>query len=475
MKKLLYLFIFLGISVVLFGCGKKKTTTHGKNTYVFQNVYEVYDGAFDKQIEISEISLKGIPAEPIEIGYFSFAGIYLDVKYIDGTTQKITVTEKLFPESALKDFTTPGMKYFDLVYKQKHMALKFELVEPTTVIKYKVTFHQITGEEIYSTYVPYLQGVTFNREDEIKNYTDGKNIYEFSGKWSEDTTHIFYNVDLYPEYNVKDYVNANEGYSFANGYYLSSSYKNTNNEYKGLVYVGRMKNVVLASLNVEQVFVNDNQTIDFNKNAYASNDQFLSAMVQNIKQTILIENYIHDSSSCWTNLYIKNSGLLKFDPSKNESKSTYDGSGFTNITVPKCIQTTLSDYSSYSGSTRGDGVAISNLSMIDLTNDDVYKNYYLNGSDSVTINITPDYKTGYYRLDFMADLDIYLDLTYTINSVDDGRYFDLKDAKIAFTYTENQPQLKLRYSSDGKFDTLGMPITISDRDVVLALNKTKTD
>ena len=477
MKKILNLFIFLGLMLVLFGCGSKKNSTTAKktNTYVFKNVYEIEDSSFDKQVEITDIKLKGIPEAPIEIGYFSFAGIALEVNYIDGTTKIITVTEKLFPESSLKEFTTPGKKYFDLVYKQKHMALRFELVEPTTAVKYKVTFHQRTGEEIYTTYVSYLDSVTFTRTDEIKDYTDGNYIYKFNNKWSEDTSHIYYNVDLYPQFDKKDYINANEGYKFESGYNLVNDYKTANDQFKGLVYVGRMKNVVLASLNVEEVFVNDNQTISFYKNAYSSNDKLLSTMLQSVKQTILVENYIHDGSSCWTNLYIKNSSKLRFDPSKNESRAAYNGIGlgYTNITVPSCIQTSLSDYSSYTGFTRGDGVRISNLSMLDLTSDDVYNNYYLNGEDTVTINVTPDYKTGYYRLDFVADLDIFLDLTYTISSVDDGRCFDLKEAKIAFTYTEEQPAFKLRYSSDGNFDKVGMPITVSDRDVVLALNRTK--
>ena len=206
MKKLLYLFISLCLAITLVGCGKKKTT------YKFYDVVEKNDSVFSSTKEISTMKLKGVPKSAIEIGYFAYAGIYFEVTYIDGEKQKVDINEGFFPESDLNEFKTPGNKYFDLVYKGTHFALKFKLVEPTQPIKYLVNFHDRSGAVIYKTYCSYLDEVKCLNESAIENYTDGKSLYIFNGKWDQKLKYVYSNLDVYPIYDKCFYGNASDNY-----------------------------------------------------------------------------------------------------------------------------------------------------------------------------------------------------------------------------------------------------------------------
>ena len=198
MKKLLYLFISLCLTILVCGCSNKNAS------YKFFNVYDPY--YFDSNKEVSTIKLKGVPTSPIEIGYFSYAGIYLDVTYTDGSKEKVPVTERLFPESELMDLKIPGKKNYDLLYKDTHMSLKFELKEATIDLKYQVHFYDRNSNLIYTSYCSYLEEAKCPNNSEIKDYTDGKYIYKFNGNWGISLKHIYYNLELYPVYSPKCFL-----------------------------------------------------------------------------------------------------------------------------------------------------------------------------------------------------------------------------------------------------------------------------
>ena len=467
MKKLLYLFITLCLAVLVTGCSNKKVT------YKFFNVYDT--NYIDSSKTISDISIKGVPSKPIEIGYFSYAGIYLQIDYIDGTKEKVDVTERFFPEEVINDFKIPGKKNYDLVYKDKHMSLKFELVEASQPIKYQVNFCDKDGKIIYTTYCSYLDSVSCPRENEIKNYTDGKYIYVFNGQWSESLKHVYYNLDLTPVYEKCAYTNASDYFYEGRNTYKRADISEGSTCHQ-LVCVGRMKNVLLASLETIEVTEAKNQTLSFDKKKdYASSAALVEVMAENIKNNIIKQYYIHNTSTASLDIKLVNSSKLNFNTNVNSAVDAFVEEGVTNsIDIPSCITTSFANYTGFSGYTREDGYAVSSKNVLDTTTAEFFLTEYIGKGDNpskVNIPITPDYKLGYYRADFVCDLDVFIDFTYHVESTGGyGRNYVIDDAKIGFTYPQGAGEFKLRYSEDGNFETYGMPITVSDYLVLYTLS-----
>ena len=385
---------------------------------------------------------------------------------IDGEKQKIDINEGFFPESDLNEFKTPGNKYFDLVYKGTHFALKFKLIEPTQPIKYLVNFHDKSGEVIYKTYCSYLDEVKCLNEDKIANYTDGKNLYVFNGKWNQQLKHVYSNLDVYPIYDKCFYGNISDNYYSSSEYYKVADINHSDDTYHSLMYMGRINNAVLASLDTIQLTEQKNQTISFDKKKdYGTSDKLYAIVLNNIKS--LISNYyIHDNwTPVDTNYYVfENSSKLNFNMNDEGTNN-----------VPKCITTSFSNYSGFSGFTREDGAKVSAKNVLDSTNAELFLTEYIGtGEDAskATFNITPDYKLGYYRADFICNLDIFIDFTYTKQYVQQytNKYI-LTDVKIGFTYATGESKFALRYSADGNFESEGMPFTIQDRKVAATMGK----
>ena len=468
MKKILYIFISLCLAILVSGCSKKKVT------YKFYNVYDT--SYFDNGKEVSTIKVKGVPSEAIEIGYFSYAGIYLEVTYTDGTKENVAVTERLFPESELMDFKIPGKKNYDLVYKDTHMSLKFELKEATQDIKYQVNFHDRDGKIIYTTYCSYLDEVKCLKEDEIKNYTDGKNIYVFNGNWGIDLKHVFYNLDLYPKYDKCLYMNADDGFYSSKEFYQRADIIE-GSTYHQLIGVGKINNVLLASLETLEVTEAKNQTLIFDKkNTSSSCASLIELMGENITNLVK-DYYIHDYwSSASLDIKLVNGNKLNFNTNVSNSIDAYVDEGITNsIDIPSFITTSFSNYPGFSGYTREDGHVVSNKNVLDASNPEFFLTEFIGKGDNaskIEVPITPDYQLGFYRMDFLCNLNVFIDLTYHIESTGGyGRNYVIEDAKIGFTYEPGGSQFKLRYSEDGSYDSYGIPITVSDYHVLLTLAK----
>ena len=466
MKKLLYLFITLCLAFLVTGCSNKKVT------YRFFNVYDT--NYFDSSKTISDITLKGVPSKPIAVGYFSYSGIYLQIDYIDGTKEKVDVTERFFPEEVINDFKIPGKKNYDLVYKDKHMSLKFELVEASQPIQYQVNFYDKDGKIIYTTYCSYLDSVTCPRENEIKNYTDGKNIYIFKGQWSENLDHVYYNLDVTPVYEKYAYTNASDNYYTSQNLYKRADISEGSTCHQ-LIGIGRINNVLLASLETIQVTEQKNQTLTFDKKKnYGNSAALVEAMAENIKNNVIKQNYIHDNSPYSMDIKLVNSGKLNFNANLNSAMDAYIEDGLTDsINIPSCITTSFANYTGFSGYTREDGYAVSSKNVLDTTNAEFFVTEYIGSGENaskVIKPITPDYKLGYYRVDFVCDLDVFIDFTYHVESTGGyGRNYIIDDAKIGFTYSKGGSQFVLRYSEDGNFESYGMPITITDYKTLLTL------
>ena len=458
MKKILFLIISICLAITLAGCSKKKIS------YKFYNVVDKNDSIFSSTKEISTMKLKGVPKSSIEIGYFAYAGIYFEVTYIDGERQRIDLNEGFFPESDLIEFKTPGDKYFDLVYKGTHYALRFKLVEPTQPIKYLVNFHDRSGNVIYKTYCSYLDEAKCLNESAITNYTDGKGLYVFNGKWDRNLSHIYSNLDVYPIYDKCFYGNVSDNYYSSSDNYKVADVNSSGDTYHLLMYMGRIDNVVLASLDTIQLTEQKNLTFEFDKKKeYGTSDKLNAAILENIK-SLISDYYIHDNwTPVWSDYYVLT----------NSSKLNFDLNNVDENNVPKCFTTSFSNYSGFSGFTREDGAKVSDKNVLDKTSPELFLTEYIGtgeGASKATFDITPDYKLGYYRADFVCDLDIFVDFTYTKQYVYQyTNEYILTEVKIGFSYATGESRFVLRYSPDGNFDDSGIPFTIQDRRVVATM------
>ena len=120
--------------------------------------------------------------------------------------------------------------------------------------------------------------------------------------------------------------------------------------------MGRIDNVVLASIDTIQLTEQNNQTFEFDKKKdYGTSDKLNAAILDNIKS--LISNYyIHDNwTPVWSDYYVFT----------NSSKLNFDLNNVDENNVPKCITTSFSNYSGFSGFTREDGVKVSDKNVLD--------------------------------------------------------------------------------------------------------------
>ena len=198
-------------------------------------------------------------------------------------------------------------------------------------------------------------------------------------------------------------------------------------------------------------------------------------MTENIKNNIIKQYYIHNTSTASLDIKLVNSGKLNFNTNVNSAVDAFVEEGVTNsIDIPSCITTSFANYTGFAGYTREDGYAVSSKNVLDTTTAEFFLTEYIGKGDNpskVNIPITPDYKLGYYRADFVCDLDVFIDFTYHVESTGGyGRNYIIDDAKIGFTYPQGAGEFKLRYSEDGNFETCGMPITVSDYLVLYTLS-----
>ena len=244
-----------------------------------------------------------------------------------------------------------------------------------------------------------------------------------------------------------------------------------------------MKNVVLASLDKVEVTEQKNQTLTFDKIAnYGSSDKLLESCMNAIVNNIIKQYYIHDNwTPVWSDYFtFTNSNKLNFNTMVNSPiEIAVDDGSTSSVNMPNCITTSFNNYTGFSGFVREDGAKVSSKNILDASTPEFFLTEYIGSGDTPSkaiFNITPDYKLGYYRADFVCDLDVFIDVSYTINPVYQyKREIVLNEVKIGFSYPSGEARFVLRYSADGSFDESGMPFTIQDKIVAYTLGSYTTE
>ena len=460
MKKLLTILSILSLSVCITGCKKNKKK--------FQNTYEIIDQYFSNDKEVTDIRIKNVPKDPIEIGYFSQAGITLEVSYIDGKKQTFPVTEGLFPKEDLNEFKTPGDKYFDIIFKNKHIALKFTLKEPEVKVVFKVRFLDKDNNLVEEKLVDYLSSVTCSKESAFKDYEEKNVYYKFEGKYDIDLENIYFNTDVKPVYKKYLLYNSADGYTYQQDVdqaFVVSKQQQSSGSYTmhSLVYLGRYNNFVIQTLDTVERTEYKSDTLSFSKNKNAKSDMAFKENILNNVKNVLSKGYKHTTDyapnpQVDVDIFVQDSYKLNFDLSQTNSVSLGDSL----LDVPSCITTSLDGYS-FSGLDRNDGIKTSNKSLFE-SNADLYLGKYMQGGTTFNYTVTPDYKLGYYQAEYICDLDVYLDIEYRYVESAEGylAYVFIDTAKIAFAYDESTLKFNVRYNEENDFSSYSKSFTISD-------------
>ena len=459
MKKIMYIFIILSLLLCISGCKKKKK--------IFHNSYEFADQYFDNDKEVSDIKIKNIPKKSIEIGYFSQAGIELEISYVDGKKQIYPVTEALFPKEDISEFKTPGDKYFDLVFKNKHIALKFSLIEPEVKVVFKVRFIDRLNNVVEEKLVDYLSSVKCSKESSFTDYEENNAYYKFEGKYDKDLDYIYFNTDIRPVYTKYLLFNSADGYRYAvdfNQAFVVSRATESSGVYNmhSLVYLGRYNNFIVQTLDTVERTEYKNETLSFSKNKNAKSAiSFKENILTNLRNNVLPKTYIHTTEyvpNPYSQIIMQNTNKLNFDLSQNTSINFEDGL----LDVPSCILTSFDGYD-FSGIERSDEIITSNKSLFE-DNADLYLGKYMQGGTTYEHKIASDYELGYYQADYVCDLDVYLDIEYKMVVSAEGYIITIfiNTAKIAFAYDESTLKFNVRYRENNDFDSYSKSMTISD-------------
>lgn len=454
MRKILSILISIALIMCLVAC--KKAPKELRN-------FDIGGPLLLNDSEVSEVKFKNVPKTPIEIGYFSNQKIYLEVSFVDGSKENIHVTEDFFPKDCIKEFKIPGEKYFDCLFKGQHIPLKFSLKENVNPIAFKVEFYNEKNETIQTSYVSYLSSVSCTSVGKVKNYELDGYYYKYNGNLEKGIDYVYKNMDVHPTYDKFLLRNSYDNYNNTLSYDMVSHY-NVGNEQHMLFYVGRYNDFIIQSMDTIERNEYKKEVISFDKRANAKSPiTFVDNIAFNLKNDVLRNSYIHDSSKMYYDYYtIYQSSKLDFNLNIS-SELDIDG---VKTEIPSCIMNSISNsgYTDFSGFARRDGINTSTLSLFD-NNADLYFNYYLKDGETYDVTLAPDAKLGYYKVDYIADCDIYIDLTYTIEEGSGWYFITINNAKIGLDYDINTLKFDLRYSSTNEFTSYSKPVTINDKKI----------
>jgi len=424
--------------------------------------YETFVDVFDNSKTISKLQFKNVPNKPIEIGYFSSSGIILEASYTDGSVDRMHLTEKMFTKEQLNEFKTPGKKTFDFIYRKNHLTLSLEFVEAKTPAVFTVKFLDNNGTLLESKLVKYLDKVSYTGSKNI-DYKSNNKYYKFDNIWDKNLDYIYSNIETKPIYKECDIENSYDDYLKENGYlYSVAAYDDSNDIKNALVYIGRINNATLVSLNPkERIHYTDTElTFDIDKSV--SRLQFTSSIGDNLNNKILLNNYYHEQMNrSFYGSSVFSAYLLDFNQS-NALLRDFDDAGFNSFSL-KPIERS--------------GHNTAYKSVLNHMNVDPYNVYTSNNSNK--LNLLEDDNLGNYQLSLMSDLDIYLNIKFVIKNDYGVNNFYLNDAKLVVSYVPDTVRMGYKFSSDD-FNTYSNKFIISNSfladtlyDYVFLKNKTE--
>ena len=420
---------------VLTGCGNKG---HKYVRPIVNNA--VYDVAIpNRESPVTAVNVLNVPKTTIEVGYMSYMGIQLEIHYADDAEITIPFTEKLFPLDQLKTLKTPGKKYIDFLFKGQHINFDLDLVKAEVPVYHKVTFRDHNNMVLQEKLFSYLEPAVYSGRT-IESFLDGDYYYEFADEWDHDTSYVFCDFTTNAVYNTTDVRNYGRKYttrmtlnheSGTYAYNVAPIIAKKDNSY--LYYIGEVRDVELA--HSEAIYHKksnfDGIDADFsNKEAIDFNEP-MSQLVKDVYHLSDREN-----TARYPTINITNGHNLALDMTVENGKAKGLGDGrFKQM-----------GYTGNFNYMRGDGRVISYESIL---NEEIKADALSMMQDHVSESIYANSKkTGYYRISYVATIDLVLEVTYNVTSSS----YEVNEAKLYPCFCYDRIKAVLSYSPSGDFN-----------------------
>ena len=392
---------------ILVGCKKSSTTTPLSFT-------APDDWQIQRKDSIVTMEFRNVPTDPIEVGYFSQAGIKLHVKYTEGDEVDYPFDESFFPLEIVSTLKTAGAKAYDINFKENHLALNFRQKKTASPRTIKATFLDHTGAELTHSFVGYLEDATYTGSD-VSSYEEILGVHYWDGNFTGRTQKLYRDENLVASYQFRPYTySLNDEANWKPGYEMPVA----TNTFSGTThtmtfYYGRMYRCVLDGSDMIYHYQNFYDQCVYNPTSNQNPD--VTGMIDGLLANFAKGRYLrntggpetfHDSDNKTYTLV----NLNKFDFSPT-NVSSYKGTAFPSDPTPVSV-------------TSG------GKSSIRVLYADENTNLIKEKAKVRTLGaVYQEYKTGYYRTELVVDADIYLTVdfkidassssttSYTINSV----------------------------------------------------------
>ena len=199
------------------------------------------DWQIQKKDSIVTMEFVNVPTEPIEIGYFSQAGIGLKVRYTDNGEITYPFDESFFPLQMVGTLKTAGPKAYDITFKENHFALNFTLKNPSSPRSIKVTFIDHNKQELTHNYINYLDDAIYTGED-VDSYEEESGVNVWDGLFLGRTQKLYRDEVLTASYEYRPYASTmGDDANWRSSYVMPvASSGSEGTTYKAVFYFGRI-------------------------------------------------------------------------------------------------------------------------------------------------------------------------------------------------------------------------------------------
>lgn len=465
MKKLYALIMILSLLFVITGCKKN----NGIKRPIDIDHSITYFGSAKG---VSDITITNVPKE-IKIGYFASANIKLVITYLDGIKEEQHITEKFLPKAYLEDLKTEGDKYFDFIYKEKHIPLKFKQVAADVPMYYSVDFVDETGKNIEHKYVKYLDEafISQSKVNLVRDYIKDGYYYKFTKTFDQDLDYIYSNMTCKPVFvKYKTYGNSYgyyDKYSYPPIYEIIDAKIDSDLIRHTLLYVDRVTDFAASSL-TKPYLKEDYSDKVWRFRKTDSMTDFYQEVNDNLKNLVK-NNYYHETESEYPyqpGITCTSTCYLNFNLNDTNSyEMGNDTTGKFNINLQDCFTGDLTKtmYNPDRSLKRRDGGLFNYDSIFELDPNLYLSEDYYDGTSSVQIqDILGDIIMGYYNLDFVIDVDVYIDVIYEFVHNGNDCMFILQEVNLVFCYVPGSAKYVLNHSTDNTYEYHGTQFKISD-------------
>lgn len=444
MKRLNLLLLSLLAVPTMVGCNNKKEYVR---PLVDNTVYDV--AIPNRASPVTSVNIINVPKTSIEIGYMSYMGIKMEIHYEDEVVMTIPFTEKLFPLDQLEMLKTPGKKYIDFLFKGNHISFDLTLVKASVPVYHSVKFRNHNNTVLQEKVFEYLEPAIYSGRT-IESYEDNDYYYEFADEWDYNTDYVYCDFVTNAVYKATDIRNLGRKYTTRinlehesgttyayNVFPIIAENKETLYTPKYLHYMGEVRNVEIA--HSEAVYHKQND-FDVVAGDFSSKEalDFHTPMVNMVNDVYRLGD--RDATDKFPYACITKGYNLALDMSVEDGKAKGLGDGrFKQM-----------GYSGNLNYKRSDGRIISYESIL---NDEIKDDVFNMMKDEVSTSLyAGKYKTGYYRMSYVATIDLILEVTYDVIPSTGVRM--VEEAKLYPCFAYDKLKAILSYSESGSFEEI---------------------